>query len=380
MTPIAGRRIFVLTRRVFTAGAALLGGRMLSEMALAQRAAVPVSELPADMVWLNANENPAGPPAAAIQAMVEVLSSTGRYHYQEYREFYDQVAQSEELTRDQVLVGSGSSEVLHAAVDAFTTDSRPLIAISPTFEGPMEVVRGLGRETVRVPLTETYTADVKKLVEAAGEKGGGLIYLCNPNNPTASVTPKKDIDWLVANLPPNTVVLIDEAYIHFADTPDMESALKHVRDGRNVVVARTFSKIYGMAGLRAGFACAPPELIARMAPFRNNVIAYPTTRAVLAALANAPDILSRRRAAVLKTRRELCDWLRERELNYIESHANFIMIDLERDARSVIYAMPRRGVAVGRPFPPMDKFLRVSIGTDQDMAKFREVFWSIYHA
>jgi histidinol-phosphate aminotransferase len=353
---------------------------MLSEMAYAQRAAVALGDLPKDMVWLNANENPAGPPQSAIQAMIDVLPSTGRYHYQEYRDFYAEVAKSEEVSPQEMLMGAGSSEVLHAAVDAFTSDGKPLIAISPTFEGPMEVARGLGREIVTVPLTESYTADVKKLVETADQKRGALIYLCNPNNPTASVTPKKDIEWLVANLPENTVALIDEAYIHFADTPEMESALKHVREGKSVVVTRTFSKIFGMAGLRAGFACAPPALIARMAPFRNNVIAYPTSRAVLAALADKANFLPQRRAAILKTRRELCEWLSERELNYIESHANFIMIDLEREARPVIYAMPRQGVAVGRPFPPMDNFLRVSIGTDADMAKFREVFWSVYKA
>jgi histidinol-phosphate aminotransferase len=370
----------MFTRRVFGAGAALAAGRMLSEMAFAQRAAVPLGELPQEMVWLNANENSAGPPHAAIQAMIDVLPSTGRYHYQEFRAFYEEVARSEELNREQILVGAGSSEVLHAAVDAFTSDSKPLIAITPTFEGPLEVMRGLGREVVKIPLTDSYTADVKRLVETAAGKRGGVIYLCNPNNPTGSVTPKGDIDWLIDNLPPDTVALIDEAYIHFADTPEMESALKHVRASRSVVVTRTFSKIYGMAGLRAGYACAPPELIARMAPFRNNVIAYPTTRAVLAALADRPNFLPQRRAAILKTRRELCEWLKDRELNYIESHANFIMIDLERDAREVIYAMPPKGVAVGRPFPPMDNFLRVSIGTDQDMAKFREVFWSVYKA
>lgn len=367
----------MLNRRDFarTIGIAA-AGRMLPEMAYAQRALVR-GNLPKDMVWLNANENPAGPPRSAIQAMVDVLPTAGRYHYQEYGDFYAAVARSEDLQPDQVLVGAGSSEVLHAAVDAFTP-ARPLIAIEPTYEGPIEVTRALGRPVVRVPLTSGYTADVKRLVQEAEKARGGLIYLCNPNNPTSTVTPKKDMAWLIANLPPNTIALIDEAYIHFAETPEMESALAYVRQGKDVVVTRTFSKIYGMAGLRAGFACARPELIRQMAPFRNNVISIVAVRAVLAALAEAASLLPERKAKLIKTRSELCAWLRERKLRYIEPQANFLMIDVGRDARELISAMPQRGVAVGRPFPPLDHMLRVSIGADEDMAKFREVFWSVY--
>ena len=369
----------MLTRRGFAAriGMAAAAGRMLPEMAYAQRALVR-GDLPADMVWLNANENPAGPPASSIRAMTEALPTAGRYHYQEFGDFYTAVARSEELSRNQVLVGAGSSEVLHAAVDAFTAPTRPIITVEPTYEGPVETARALGRGIVRTPLTPSYAADVRRLVAEAEKAGGGLIYLCNPNNPTASVTPKADLNWLCDNLPANTVALIDEAYIHFGDTPELESALGAVRRGRNVVVTRTFSKIYGMAGLRAGFACAPPELIARMAPFRNNVISIVTARAVLAALAESQTLVPERRAALIKTRQKLCAWLRERNLRYIEPQANFLMIDIGRDARQFGMEMGMRGVAPGRPFPPLDNMLRVSIGTDADMERFREVFWKVY--
>ncbi len=371
-----------ISRRKFAWGAAasLGGGRMLNEMAYAQRAAVPLREAPDGMVWLNANENPEGPPPVAIEGAVRSLPAAGRYHYQEFREFYAAVASSEDLAGDQVLVGAGSSEVLHAAVDAFTAPEKPLITMTPTFEGPLEVATALGRKVVRVPLTASHSADVRKMAEAAAGHSGALLYLCNPNNPTGAVTPKADLAWLVANLPPRTVLLVDEAYHDFADTPAFASALEFVRQGRPVVVARTFSKIYGMAGLRAGFACARPDLIAAMSPFRNNVISYVTAQAVLAALADRSRFLPGRRARVLRARAELCAWLKEKGLNYLESHANFVMIDVRRDARPLIFAMPRRGVAVGRPFPPYTNYLRVSIGTDADMAKFREVFWSVYQA
>ena len=367
------------TRRGFAEiGVAALAGRMLPEMAYAQRAAVG-GKMPKDTVWLNANENPEGPPRSSIEAMMKVLPEGNRYHYQEFGDFYAAVAHSEDLSPDQILVGSGSSETLHAAVDAFTSPSRPLITIVPTYEGPIDVANGLGHKVVRVPLTPPgYVPDVRKIVAEADRAGGGLIYLCNPNNPTSSITPKADLAWMIANLPANTVALIDEAYIHFGDTPELESALGYVRQGKNVVVARTFSKIYGMAGLRAGFGCAPPNLIAKMAPFRNNVISIVTARAVLAALAEARTLLPERRANLSRVRSELCAWLRERGLTYIEPQANFLMIDVGRDAREFITTMPAKGVAVGRPFPPLTNMLRVSIGTDRDMSKFRDVFWSVY--
>jgi histidinol-phosphate aminotransferase len=370
----------MVTRRGFaTAGLAAFAGRMLPEMAYAQRAAVS-GKLPADTVFLNANENPDGPPRSSIDAMTKVLPEGGRYHYQEFEPFYAAVARSEDLAPNQILVGSGSSEVLHAAVDAFTSPERPLITIAPTYEGPVDVANGLGRTVVKLPLAPPYVPDVRRLVEEAAKAGGGLIYLCNPNNPTSTVIPKKDVAWMIANLPPSTVVLIDEAYIHFGDTPELESGLGYVRQGKNVVVTRTFSKIYGMAGLRAGFACASPELIARMRPFRNNVISIVTARAVLAALEESRTLIPERRTRLIRIRRELCAWLRDRGVPYIEPQANFLMIDVGRDAREFITAMPMKGVVVGRPFPPMNNFLRVSIGADHDMARFREVFWSVYKA
>lgn len=370
----------MMTRRGFAArlGLAAAGPGALTEAAFAQRAMVRGGELPADMVWLNANENPAGPPPAALEAMSRVLSSTGRYHFQEFVDFYEALARSEGLEPRQIMAGFGSTEVLHAAVDAFTTAARPLIIMYPSFEGPMEVARGLGRPTVPVSLTAAYGADVRKMAEAAGKAGGGLIYICNPNNPTGTVTPAADVDWLVRNLPVNTVVVIDEAHIHFGSAPQLRSGLEYVRQGKDVLVTRTFSKIYGMAGLRAGFGCAKPELLARMSHFRTNVISVVAVRAVMAALKDAGTLIPQRREALVRTRESLCTWLRERNLRYIESQANFMMIDIGRPVTEFGPRMASLGVAAGRPFPPLDNLLRVTIGTDADMEKFREVFWKVY--
>jgi histidinol-phosphate aminotransferase len=367
------------TRRTFFAqvGAAAVAARMMPEMAYAQRAAV-AGNLPKDMVWLNANENPAGPPQCALDAMQQVLPTSNRYHYNEFNGIYAAMAKAEELDPSHIIAGCGSSEVLHTCVDAFTGPSRPLISVTPAYEGPIDTARALGRPVVLTKLREDYTADVRDLAREADKARGGLIYLCNPNNPTSAVTPAKDVDWLVNNLPANTILLVDEAYIHFVDRPDVASALPYVRQGKNVIVARTFSKIYGMAGLRVGFAAARPEYIEKIQPLRMNVISIVSARAVVAALAERDKFLPQRKAALSKTRADVCAWLRERGVNYIDPNANFMMIDCGRNARQFISAMPPLGVAPGRPFPPLDNMLRVTIGTDAEMNKFREVFWKVY--
>jgi histidinol-phosphate/aromatic aminotransferase/cobyric acid decarboxylase-like protein len=310
--------------------------------------------------------------------MREVLPASGRYHYNEFAAIYAAIAQSEELSPNQIIAGSGSSEVLHTSVDAFTSPTRPLITVTPAYEGPIDTARALGRPVVLTRLREDYTADVRKLAEEADKAHGGLIYLCNPNNPTSAVTSARDVGWLVENLPANTILLVDEAYIHFVQRHDVESALPYVRQGKDVIVARTFSKIYGMAGLRVGFAAARPEFIEKLLPLRMNVISIVSARAVVAALAERQKFLPGRKADLAKTRSELCAWLRERGVKYIEPNANFMMIDVGRNAREFISAMPRLGVAPGRPFPPLDTMLRVTIGTDAEMVKFREVFWKVY--
>ncbi|MBS1859033.1 MAG: aminotransferase class I/II-fold pyridoxal phosphate-dependent enzyme [Acidobacteria bacterium] len=368
------------TRRRFFArmGAAAAAARLLPEAAYAQRAAAKAVGAGAGMVWLNANENPAGPPAVSLDAMREVLPASGRYHYNEFGDIYTAVAKSEGLAPNQIVLGSGSSEVLHTAVDLFTSPTRPLITVTPAYEGPRDCARHLGHGVVLTRLRDDYTADVHKLAEEAEKAGGGMIYLCNPNNPTSTITTADDVDWLVNHLPANTMLLVDEAYIHYVDRPDVRSALPYIQQGRNVIVARTFSKIYGMAGLRAGFAAARPDIAQKLESMALNVISIVSARAVLAALAHRDTVVPQRKASLIQTRRELTAWLRERDVKFIEPNANFLMIDVGRNAREFIGAMPKLGVAPGRPFPPLDNLLRVSIGTPADMAKFRDVFWKVY--
>jgi histidinol-phosphate/aromatic aminotransferase/cobyric acid decarboxylase-like protein len=191
-----------------------------------------------------------------------------------------------------------------------------------------------------------------------------------------SITSRSAIQWLLSNLPPP----IDEAYIHYSHDTEPESAVPCVRQNSKVVVTRTFSKIYGMAGLRVGFACARPELIERMAPFGDNVVSMVGVRAVTAALAEAAREIPARRARFLKVSTDFCAWLRGREIPFLRPHANFVMVYMGRPAASLLPAMISRGVAPGRPFPPLDHMMRLSIGSEADMEKFKTVFWEVYRS
>lgn len=358
------------SRREFTA--LLAAG--LSEAAFAQRASVPGAAPSANTVWLNGNEFPAGPPQASVEAMARVIGESNRYHYQEFSAFYSTLAASEGLTREQVLVGAGSSEPLHAAIEAFTSPAMPLITAWPTYEAPPELAGYMGHKVVKVPLNSAYAPDVKRLAAEAERAGGGLIYLCHPNNPTSTLTSRADMRWLVANLPANTYLLVDEAYIFYATSPEGVSAMSYVKEGKNVIVTRTFSKIHGMAGLRVGYAAARPDVIKRMEPFRNNVISIVSVRAVLAALDLGPKLITDRRAQIDHTRSELCSWLSAKGIEFIPPQANFIMIETGKDARHMQAGMLAQGIAVGRSFETLEKMMRVSIGTDAEMARFRQAF------
>jgi len=361
----------MLSRRQFGTLAAL----GFTEAAFAQRALA--GPAPSGTIWLDANENPDGPPPAAIQAMARVAPTAGRYHFLEFDSIYAAIAGNEKLRAEQVLVGAGSTEGLQAAVHAFTSPQRPFITAWPTFEAGPEFTAAVGNPVVKIPLNAAYVSDVKKLAAEADRARGGFIYICNPNNPTAAITPKQDIQWLVDNLPRNTVLMVDEAYIHFAKSPDIESALKYVNAGKDVVVLRTFSKIYGMAGLRVGFAAARPDLIQKMAPFRNAVISIVSARAVAAAIDLGPSFIDERREKVGRIAAGMTTWCRAKKLNYIEPHANFMMIDVKRDVGEVATAMLAKGIAVGRRFPPYDTMLRVTLGQESEMEKCRKALGEV---
>ena len=365
----------MLTRRELAKRFSLVAAGIAfgGEAAYSQRRKLKGLDL-SKVVLINGNENPDGPPPESVEAMSQVLTRCGRYHDEDMDRLAEAIANSEQIKTNQLLIGSGSSEILHAAVAAFMSPTVPLITTLPSYELPVDMGTAYGFPVIKIPMLPDYAADVRKMVAAAEKARGGLIYVVNPNNPTSSITKKADIDWLVANLPPNTIALIDEAYIHFSTDPQLVSAMPYVRQNKNnVVVAKTFSKIYGMAGLRAGYGCASPALITKMAVFRNNTIAVPAMHAARVAL-GLPTMVQERQQKLARIRADVCQWLDGHGYKFIQPHANFVMIEVKRDVVEVAGEMLERGVAVGRPFPPMNTMLRVTIGSESDMAKFKEAF------
>jgi histidinol-phosphate aminotransferase len=359
-----------MSRRRF--GALSLAGAA-PEVAFAQHAAVQ-GAVPPDTVWLNANENPEGPPPEAKEAISRAIREAGRYNHRAFPALHEALAHLANVETDQVIPGAGSTEVLHCALDAFTSPSKPLITAWPTWEMARDVVEAAGRPVVKVQLTKRLAADVERMAHEARQADGGVIHLGNPNNPTSSVTPKSELRWLAEHLPPSTVLLVDEAYIQFANPAEVDSAVAYVREGRSVIATRTFSKLYGMAGVRVGFGCGPSDLLKQMQPFRNNVISILGARAAMAAAQLGEEFVRTRRAARNRIRAELCSWLDGKGLRYVPPHANFVLIDIQRSVQDIIPRMLAEGVAVGRRFDSVDTWMRVAIGTEMEMEKFRAAF------
>ncbi len=340
---------------------------------LFQHAAVQ-GPVPSDTVWLNANENPEGPPEEAKAALAAAIGETGRYNHRVFPAYHAALGESVGVAADHVLPGSGSTEILHCAVDAFTAPDRPLVTVWPTWEMTRDIAEASGRRVIKVPLTAEWTADVERLAAEAKKAGAGVIHLGNPNNPTSSATSARDLGWLADHLPPQCVLLVDEAYIQFADAAGVESCIGHVRAGKSVIVTRTFSKLYGMAGVRAGFGCARPDLIRRMLPFRNNVTSILGARAAMAALALGDGFVAGRRARRNRVRSAVCAWLDRKGRRYIAPQANFVLVDINRDVGDVISKMLAESVAIGRRFDAVERWMRVAIGTEAEMEKWQRAF------
>jgi len=251
---------------MITAGATM---PFYNEPALAQLSRV---EAPPDSVFINSNENPLGPCDEARQAVHDIVAQGGRYLFGETDKVAKLLAQQEGLkSTDYVKIYPGSSGPLHQSVLAFTSPTKPLVMADPGYEAGAAAASFIGSKTVRVPLTSDYRHDVKAMLKAGGPTPG-MFYICNPNNPTGTLTPKSEIEWLVENKPKGSIVVVDEAYTHLSEAPFNSDLVAKEKD---VVVLRTFSKIYGMAGIRAGAAIARPDLLEKIGAFSAG--ALPTT-------------------------------------------------------------------------------------------------------
>jgi histidinol-phosphate aminotransferase len=358
-----------ISRREFNRMAALLAaGATLpfyNESALAQLS--KTGPIPPDAVKINANENPVGPCPEAAEAIARVIAKGGRYMYEETDAFVYTLAAQEGLDANYILPFAGSSDPLHRAVLAFTSREKPFVMSDPGYEAGGRAARFIGAKVVKVPLTRSYAHDVKAMVRAAHDRKAGLIYVCNPNNPTGTITPRADIEWLIANKPEETVLLLDEAYIHFTDEPMCSDLVAMDRD---VIILRTFSKLYGMAGLRAGAAMGRPDLIGKLEGYGAG--ALPVTGMVGAtASLKAKNLVPERRRIVKDVREDVFAFLQKNNVTFVPSVSNCFMLDAETPARRLVEAMKKEKVYIGRVWPAWPTYARVSVGTKEEMARFK---------
>ncbi|HSS21714.1 MAG TPA: histidinol-phosphate transaminase [Pyrinomonadaceae bacterium] len=329
----------------------------------------------AGVVRLSSNENPYGPSPLAIKAMTDAFSLAWRYPDEHERYLVESLAKLHGVSTDEILLGNGSGEILKVAAAAFTAPGKKLVVPDPTFEAILAHARAAKADVVKVALTADYSHDLPKMLDAV--KDGGLVYICNPNNPTASITRKNQIQEFLTNTRANTVVLIDEAYHHYVESPNYESAVPLLKQYPNLVVARTFSKVYGMAGLRCGYCIAREELIQSMRAQQTwdsvNIMALVAAKASLDDTAQVEQ--GRTRNADVK--KFVYGELDKLKFEYIPSHANFVMINLRREVRPIIGALREHDVQVGRVFPAMPNFLRVTIGTKPQMDAFFPAFRAV---
>jgi histidinol-phosphate aminotransferase len=319
---------------------------------------------------IGANECWTGPLEPGQKAAAAIIPMGNRYAPGREREdFIAAISKVEGVPSDHVAPWPGSSDPLSRSVVTFTSPTRGLVTADPTFELAGRTAEWLGVPVKRVPLKADYTHDVKAML--AADPNAGLYYICTPNNPTGTITPVADIEWLVANKPKGSLVLIDEAYTHFAGVPTTSYM---AAAGKDVIVMRTFSKIFGMAGMRLGYTMARPDILDKMMRYdggmQSGALPLPTLVCGTASLL-AADLIAARRKEMQETRADCLDHVKKRGLTIIPTNANMFMIDWKSvPAPKMQQAFRTQSVEIGRSWPIWPTISRVTVGSAEDMKAF----------
>ena len=368
-------------------GYAGLGPLRLSAQGRARQGATAESGLPDvkkpsdydKLVKLASNENPYGPPESVMKAMNAAWKYGSRYSAPDGG-LVDAIAEHHGVKSENILIGCGSAEILKVVDDAFLPDHKLVVGVDPTYETVYRFATNSKAKAIAVPLTKTYDANMREIIRVtkANARDVGVVYICNPNNPTGRIVPKDEIKMLLDSIPGDIPVFIDEAYHHFVDDPNYEPAVKYVIEGRKVIIARTFSKIAALAGMRLGYAVAPKELIDQLRPF---IMGYSTNAIVkFGGVASLKDSANEARVKQLnkQVRDRVTGELKDYGYEVIPSQANFFMVNVKKDVTPVAQDFLKKGFIVGRKFPPLNEWLRVSVGTDEDMKGFMKAFREMF--
>jgi histidinol-phosphate aminotransferase len=352
----------------------LFGGRGHEDRLASWLQAPNLARSPASLIRLDSNENPNGPGPRAFEAIKAMFGEANRYPDEPEGVLIAAIAREHGVAEECVVLGCGSSEILRMSVEAYTNTAQHLVSPVPTFELCANFARTMGRPVAPVPVDAKLRLDLGAIAEKAG--GAGLVFFCNPNNPTATVHGDAAVRDFVENVrraSPATMILIDEAYHEYVDDPSYRTAMPLAIADPNVIVARTFSKVFGMAGLRAGYAIAHRDTARKLRQWRlGSGISVLALAAATASIADHEHIaLEQRRNRTAKAFTRA--WFEKAGYEVGASETNFVMVDLRRDIRPVREACRKEGIAVGRPFPPLTTQLRISIGTMEEMTKATEV-------
>ena len=370
------------SRRQFL-GAASAGAAALAFPPVFSRGrlfAAPALAGSSEAVHLDYNESPYGPSEKTVRAIREALGdaidSCGRYYGDsDYDELRALLGKQHGVKAENIWLGAGSIEILKLCDDAFLRRPR-LVAAAPAYDAVIAYAVNSRATAVKVPLTKDFRHDLPQMAEAAG-RDTGMVYICNPNNPTGTIVTKDEMQRFLDRIPESLPVVVDEAYSHFTDTGDFDSAIRYVKEGRKVIVARTFSKIYGLAGMRVGYAIATKEIIDELKPRGVHfAISSLAAHAAGAALLDGEHV---ERVARLNRRQleRFYDEMKSAKFEVIPSQANFAMTHIRRPVAPVIAEFAKRKVLVGREFKPMTDYLRVTMGTEEEMKRFFVAFREI---
>jgi histidinol-phosphate aminotransferase len=349
-----------------TAGAAAMP---FTEFAMAQEAERRVrggnrGPMDPSIVRISSNENPLGPCKEGCEAISKIAPMGGRYSPTgEQQEFVRTVAQIEGVKEDYVAPFAGSSDPLFRSSCAFASPTRSWTMGDPGYGGGAP--QFIGAKTVKVPLAADYSHDVEAMIKA--DPDAGAYYVCNPNNPSGTLTSREKIEYLLANKKKDAVVVVDEAYIHFSDHAKPSSDL--VAADKDVIVLRTFSKVYGMAGIRAGFALGRPDLLAKMRPYGGGMLPI-TGLACATASMKVKDLVPERRAINKKIRENTFAYMDKKNIKFVPSETNFFMMETHRPGAEVAKAFLDKKIMIGRVWPAWPTHVRVTVGTQEEMDKF----------
>jgi len=327
------------------------------------------------MVRLDSNENPNGPGQRALAAITQHFGEANRYPVKQPDDLIAEIAKVQGVKPENIILGCGSGELLRTAVITFTSRDRALVAPDPTFESPGNFAKFLGNP-IRAPKVDSVLKlDLNATADAA--KGAGLVYYCNPNNPTATVHGASDTKSFVDQVlrsSPDTTILIDEAYHEYVADPSYATMIPLAVTNPRVIVTRSFSKAYGLAGLRVGYAVASASTARalRSTGLEDGVTA-------IAAIAAAAAIEDRDHLETIvgrnaDDRQEFVNQANARMLRVIDSQTNFVMLNTQRPARPIVEHFLRNGIALPPPVAPLNEYVRVSLGSPSDMDEFWRVW------